>query len=169
MGREGQAQAQGLLLRQESCLERRRSQLRALTELLSRTVDRELVDKAVQVVQALPPLEYCADAKALLAAVPPPEDPSVRAKVEALQEQVDRLEALLEASKYKEGLAQVDTLLPQVEAVGHAPLLARTLFLGARLRTGAGDFPAAEEWLRKAMAAAAEGKDAALLAGPGAI
>ncbi|HYI00391.1 serine/threonine-protein kinase, partial [Hyalangium sp.] len=163
-GRERPAQTQGLPLLQESCLERRRSQLRALTELLSQAADRALMEKAVQAVESLPPLEYCVDAKALLAAVPPPEDPAVRSKVEALQEQVDRLEALLEASQYQAGLAQTDRLLPQVEAVGHAPLLARTLSLGARLRAGAGDFPSAEEWLRKAMVAAAEGKDGALLA-----
>jgi serine/threonine-protein kinase len=163
-GRGGHTQAQGLMLLQESCLERRRSQLRALTELLSRAADRALMDKAVQAVQALPPLEYCTDGKALIAAVAPPEDPTVRAKVEALQEQVDRLEALLEAGHYQEGIAQADVLRPQVEAVGYAPLLARTLFLGARLRSGAGDFPNAEQWLRRAMVAAAEGKDRALLA-----
>lgn len=163
-GGEEHAKPQGLMVLQESCLERRRSRLRALTELLSQSVDREFMDKAVQAVQALPPLDYCLDAKALTAQVPPPEDPAVRARVEALQEKVDRVEALFETGKYKDGLARADALLPEVQSVGHAPLLARLLFLSARLRSGAGDFPVAEEWLRKAMAAAAEGKDHALLA-----
>jgi tetratricopeptide (TPR) repeat protein len=162
--REGHSQAQGLMLLEETCLERRRSQLRALTELFSQPVDRAFADKAVHAVQALPPLEYCSDAKALTAAVPPPENPAVRSKVEALQERVDRLEALLEAGKYQPGLAQAAALLPEVEAVGYLPLLARTLLLSSRLRSGAGDFPGAEEVLRKAMAAAAQGKDGAVLA-----
>ncbi|WP_263451268.1 tetratricopeptide repeat protein [Hyalangium gracile] len=161
---EGEARAESLLLRQETCLERRRSQLHALTELLSQAPDAELVSKAVQTVQALPPLEYCADAKALAAAVPPPEEPSVRAKVEALQEEVDRLEVLLAAGKFQRGAARADELVPQVEPVGYAPLLARTLLLSAELRSEAGDYKGAEERLHQAMTAAARGKDMATLA-----
>ena len=78
-----------------------------------------------------------------------PEQPEVRAKVEALQEQVDRLEALFDGGKYKEGLAQAETLLPQVEPVGYAPLFARTLFVTARLNEGAGDFTTAEARIRQ--------------------
>ncbi len=162
--REGPTQASGLVLLEETCLERRRSRLRALTELLSQAPDAELVSNAVQAVQALPPLEYCADAKALTATVPPPEDPAVRVKVEALQERVDRLEALLEAGKYREGLGSAEALVPQVEPVGYAPLLARTLFVSAQLREEAGDYAGAEERLGQAMDAAARGKDTALLA-----
>ncbi len=161
---EGSKQARGLAMLQESCLERRRSQLRALTELLSRTPDPALVGRAVQAVQALPPLEYCSDARALTAAVPPPEDPAVRAKVEVVQEQVDALEALFDAGKYKEGLAQADALLSLVEQAGHAPLHARTLFVAARLREATGDYPGAEERMRLALVAAAQGRDMALLA-----
>jgi serine/threonine-protein kinase len=160
---QGQRQAQGLVALEESCLERRRSQLRALTELLSQGPDPAIVSKAVPAVLGLPPLEYCSDAKALTAAVPPPEDPAVRAKVDTLQSQVDQLEALFDAGKYKEGLAQADALLPQVEPVGYAPLLARTLFASARLREGTGDFPAAEERLRQSLKEAARGKDLAQL------
>ncbi|HYH94860.1 tetratricopeptide repeat protein [Hyalangium sp.] len=164
VSREGETRAESLWLREEMCLERRRSQLRALTELLSQAPDAELVSKAVQAVQALPPLEYCADAKALTAAVPPPEEPTVRAKVEALQEQVDRLEVLLAAGKFKLGVARADELVAQVEPVGYAPLLARTLFLSAQLRSEAGDYKGAEERLQQAMTAAARGKDTATLA-----
>ena len=160
---QGPMQTQGLVALEESCLERRRSQLRALTELLSRGPDPALVSKAVPAVLGLPPLEYCADPKALTAAVPPPEDPVVRAEVDSLQAQVDRLEALYDAGKYKEGLAQAEVLLPQVKAVAYAPLLARTLFLSARLREGVGEFPAAEEWMRQSLSEAAQGRDLALL------
>ncbi|HVG63783.1 MAG TPA: serine/threonine-protein kinase [Hyalangium sp.] len=155
----GGAKARGLVLLRESCLEQRRSQLQALTELLSRAPDRQLVGKAVQAVRTLPSLEYCADAKALTAVVPPPEDPAVRAQVEALQAQVDRLEVLFETGKYAEGMTLAETLLPQVEAIGYAPLHARTLILSARMRKETGAYAEAEERLRKAFTIAAKGGD----------
>jgi serine/threonine-protein kinase len=148
----------------ESCLERRRSRLRATTELLSLGADRELLDKAAQTVQSLPPLEDCADDKVLTATVPPPEEPAVRAAVEALLEKVDRVETRLEAGKYKEGLAEVEPLLRQVEPVGHAPLHAQVLFLVARLRSRAGDYKGSEEVTRQALAMAARGRDPRLMA-----
>ncbi|MDY7228239.1 serine/threonine-protein kinase [Hyalangium rubrum] len=157
-------QGQSLGLLREACLERRRSQLQALTELMGRGPDPELVDKAVPVAQALPPLEYCADAQALTAAVPPPEDPQVRARVEALQAQVEPLAVLLAAGKYKEGVALSEQLLPKVEPVGHAPLHARLLLLRAQLQDGAGDYKASENTVSQAISEAARGRDAVLAA-----
>jgi eukaryotic-like serine/threonine-protein kinase len=148
-----------LAVLQEYCLERRRSQLSALTEVLSRGADKDLVGKAVQAVQSLPPLEYCAEAKALTAAVPPPEDPALRARAEPLQQQVDRLEALQQAGKYKEALALGEGLLVEVQALGHAPLHARALYQVAELKDSAGDYKGAEALLREAILPAARGKD----------
>ncbi|MDY7229507.1 serine/threonine-protein kinase [Hyalangium rubrum] len=156
--------AQGLAVRQEYCLERRRSQLRALTELLAGGADAGLLSKAVQAARSLPPLEYCADAQALTAAVPPPEDPQLRAQVDSLQARVDRIEALLEAGKFKEGQALDEELLGQIAPLGYAPLHARTLHLSSRLREGSGDYKGAEERMRQAIAEAGRGKDLALVA-----
>jgi serine/threonine-protein kinase len=161
---EQTAQNSRLAALRESCLERRRSRLHATTELLARGADRELLEKAAQAVQSLPPLEDCEDDKALTAAVPPPEDPGVRAKVEALLAKEDRVEALLGAGKYKEGLALAEPLLHEVEQVGHAPLSAHLLFLTGRLRHDAGDYKGSEEALRQALAESARGKDPALMA-----
>lgn len=157
-------QPQSLVARREACLERRRSQLHALTELLGRGPDPELTDKAVQAVQALPRLEYCADAPALLAAVPPPEDPQVRARVAELQAQVEPLAVLLSAGKYQEGLALSEQLLPWVEPLGHAPLHARALLLRAQLQEGAGDYKGSEATAWQAIQAAARGGDTVLAA-----
>jgi eukaryotic-like serine/threonine-protein kinase len=144
---------------QESCLERRRSRLRATTALLAQSADKALLEKAAQAVQALPPVEDCADAQTLTAAAPPPEDPVVRARVEALLEQVDRVEALLGAGKYPEGLEAGAALLREVEPAGHAPLHAQLLLLLARLKEAAGDYKGSEEMARQALAVAAQGKD----------
>jgi serine/threonine-protein kinase len=143
----------------ESCLERRRSRLRATTELLARGSDPELLAKAVHAVQSLPLIEDCANDEALTAAVPPPEEPAVRAQVENLLKQVDRLEALLAAGKYKEGVTAGEALWAQVEPVGHAPLQAQLLLLLVRLKEGAGDYTGAEAMARKALDAAGRGRD----------
>ncbi|MFL5343205.1 MAG: tetratricopeptide repeat protein [Hyalangium sp.] len=147
----------------ESCLERRRSRLHATTELLARGADRALLEKAAQAAQSLPPLEDCANDEALTSAVPPPEDPLVRAKVEALLGQVDTLEALQAAGQYKEGLATGEKLLPQAESVGHEPLHAQVLFALARLQEDTGDYKGAEALARQALSAAARGRDPRLM------
>jgi eukaryotic-like serine/threonine-protein kinase len=157
-------QSQSLALLQEYCLERRRSQLRALTELLARGPDRELLEKAVQVARSLPPLESCAEARAPLLVVPLPATFEARAHAEALQEQVDRLEALYEAGKYKEGLALAEELLRQAADAQLEPLRARTLYLAARLQEATGDYKGAEARLREALPLASAQGDHPLLA-----
>jgi serine/threonine-protein kinase len=146
------------------CLERQRSQVRALTELFAREPDPESLPKAVQAVQALPPLEYCADAKVLTAAVPLPEDPTVRARVAALQERVDGLQALHASGKYREGLGLAEPLLEEVQALEYAPLKARAAYTVAQLRESNSEYARAETLVRQALLLAAQGKDAVLMA-----
>ncbi|WP_375768620.1 tetratricopeptide repeat protein [Archangium gephyra] len=157
---EGADRLPRLAALREYCLERRRGQLGALTELLAREPDPKLLDGAVQAVQSLYPLSDCADARLLTAVVPPPEDPAVRARAETLEQQVDRLAALHVAGRYAEGLALADTLRPQVAALEHPSLRARVLFWSASLRDGAGDYKGAEAALREALVLSAQGKDA---------
>jgi serine/threonine-protein kinase len=153
-----------LMQLRESCLERRRARLHATTELLAGGADRALLDKAVQAVRGLPLVEDCADDRALTAAVPPPEDPVTRAKVDALLAQVDRVDALLGAGQYRQGLAPGEALVTEAKAAGHAPLLAQALLMLARLRDGAGEYTEAEARLREALTAAARGREPVLMA-----
>ncbi|HEX8433720.1 serine/threonine-protein kinase [Archangium sp.] len=146
------------------CLERRRSQLRSLTELFTQGPDRDNLSKAVQAVQSLPPLDACADVKALTATVPPPEDPTVRARAEALQLQVDELETLRLTGKFRDGLARGEKLLPQVEQVGYAPLRAQALYQIAYLKEATGDYAGAEALVRQTIPEAARSKDLPLVA-----
>lgn len=146
------------------CLERRRGQMQALTELFAQGPDKDNVSKAVQAVQSLPPLEACADVKALTAAVPLPEDPAARTEVESLQVKVDHLEPLRTAGKYRDALASGEQLLPRVEKVGYAPLLAQALYQVAYLKETAGDYAASEAMVRRAIPEAARSKDLTLIA-----
>ncbi|MCP3141519.1 serine/threonine-protein kinase [Pyxidicoccus xibeiensis] len=159
---DGAAGPLRLAVLREYCLERRLDQLGALTEVLTREPDPRLVDQGVQAVQSLPSLRDCADARALMSAVPPPEDLVVRARAEPLQRQVDRLGALLRAGRFKEGIALADALQPQLAALGHPPLHALALYTKAGLQDAAGDYRGAEASLREALPLAAQGRDSEL-------
>ncbi|OJH38324.1 serine/threonine-protein kinase [Cystobacter ferrugineus] len=160
--RDQAGEPRSLAVLKEYCLERARGRLRALTGLLGRGSDAELLPRAVEAAQGLPPLEYCTDARVLTAAVPPPEDSRVRAQAETLQNEVDKLEALYESGKYAEGLTFGEALLPRVAEVPYPPLRARALFQLAQNLEGAGEFKRAEERVREAIPLAAEGRDDAL-------
>jgi serine/threonine-protein kinase len=152
-------QRRSVLTLRDLCLLRRHGQLRALTEVLAAGPDAQVLDKAAQAAEGLYPIAYCADEKALTARVPPPEDPALRARVEALQPRIDRLEAIYTAGKYKEGLAEGGPLLADVEGLAYAPLRAQVIYWMGRLREGDGDYDGARSMLREALFLAAEGKD----------
>ncbi|ATB31745.1 serine/threonine-protein kinase [Melittangium boletus] len=156
--------AQELVVRGAYCLERRRGQLRTLTELYARGPTPDRLAKAVQAVQSLSPLEDCADAKALTSTVPPPGDPTVRVQVEALQTRMDQLEALRLAGGYADALASGQEWLRQVEKVDYPPLKAQALHQVALLRESAGDYAGAEDLVRQAIPLAARSKDLRLVA-----
>ncbi|ATB41217.1 hypothetical protein CYFUS_006682 [Cystobacter fuscus] len=160
--RDQAGEPRSLAVLKEYCLERAHGRLRALTGLLGRGSDAELLPRAVEAAQGLPPLEYCADARVLTAAVPPPENPQVRARAESLQNEVDKLEAFYESGKYAEGIAFGEALLPRVTEVPYLPLRARAQYQLAQNLEGAGEFKRAEARVREAIPLAAEGRDDAL-------
>ena len=149
---------------QAGCLERRRDQLRLLVEELGKGPDPELMPKAVLAVEGLPPLAECGDEKALLAAVPPPTDPALLAKVEELRPHVDRLEVLDNTGKFREGMALADSLKQAVETLDYAPLKARAWFSMARLKSNSGDFEGALALARQALRPASLGREDAVAA-----
>ncbi|WP_257454241.1 serine/threonine-protein kinase [Archangium lipolyticum] len=146
------------------CLERRRGQLRALTELFARGSDPGKLSKAVQAVQSLPPLEACTDVRSLMATVPPPEDAAVRARVDTLQEQVDRLETLWLVGEYREGLSLGEKLLLEAKGLDYPPLHAQALYQVASLKDAMGDYTGAETMARQAIPLAARSKNLVLVA-----
>ncbi|HEX8818760.1 MAG TPA: serine/threonine-protein kinase [Archangium sp.] len=161
---EGVGQSQDLALLQVSCLERRRSQFGALVKLLARGPDKQLLPQAVQIAQSLPTLGSCMDAQTLTSAVPLPQEPTARARIESLQHEVDHLETLWLAGKFSEGLELGARLLPQVEALDYAPLRAQLLYHLGRLHGGLGDYARTDALLRQALTQAARGKDDVLMA-----
>ncbi|WP_309243010.1 serine/threonine-protein kinase [Hyalangium versicolor] len=153
-----------LITLQVSCLERRRAQLGSVVKLLSADSSPEMLSQAAQAVQLLPPLEECANAQALTTAVPMPREPEARARAEELQAKVDRLESMWMAGKFQEGLELGREVLPEVEALDHAPLRAQALYHLGRLQGAGGHFEQADALLRQALVQAARAKDDVLLA-----
>ncbi|MCG8418730.1 MAG: protein kinase [Proteobacteria bacterium] len=115
-----------------SCLDRRKTSLASALSVLAET-DAESLTNAVQVVQSLPSLGYCADTEALTAEVAPPEDAATAGRVDALRKQLSRARALEHTGRYSDGLTIADAVVSAAESVGYKPLLAEALLVQGRI------------------------------------
>jgi len=156
-------QSEMLLDLRMRCLDRRRAELGALGSVLA-AADATTVDNAAAALAELVPVDACADEKALTAAVPPPEDPRVRTRVETLQERLDAANALAAAGRYTDAREQITSLASDASGVDYAPLQARIAFLSGRLADEVGDFDAALTALDRALEHAVDAGDAPLIA-----
>jgi serine/threonine-protein kinase len=156
---QGDAQHREIATLRDACLDRRRDRLRALAALFADKPDPQVLDKAVTAAADLYPLDYCADTAALTARVHPPEDPTQRARVAALEPRAERVEALFSAGKYIEGVAIGEALLPEAAATGYAPLRAEVEYWLGRCRDVTGDIEGGKALLQEAAVSASEGRD----------
>ncbi len=157
-------QSQQLLDKRMQCLDRRLSEMRALTELFAGKADAHVVDEAVHAVLALTSLEGCADVEALSAAVPPPEDGAVRAKVELLHDRLAEATALQLAGKYRESLEMTRKIVDQSAQINYLPIRGKALARLGWLQARTGDLKQAEASLYQVIQIAAEAKDDQLFA-----
>jgi len=151
-------QSEDLLDRKMFCLDQRLRDVQALTGVFSRAYAK-VVERASEAVSGLADLSSCSQAGALLEKTPPPRDPAVRARVQALQGELAWLRALQRSGKYREGLARAEALKGEVLALPFPPLRAELLFLLGRLHLGVGEFRTSEEELYQSAWAAEEARD----------
>src|SRR5262249_54757989 len=85
-------QSDTLLDLRTPCLDHRLDEVRGTVALPEEASDRAALDAADVAATQLTPLDGCADAAALTAALPPPEDPGKRASVAALEKEVLAIE-----------------------------------------------------------------------------
>ena len=159
---ERREQSERLLDLRVQCLQRRREEADAVARLLARGPDRKLLGNAVQVTTSLTPLSACEDSEALLAAVPPPEDPAVRAKVEALRARLDQVAALNMANtsaSFVEGTKIAEEVAQEAKGLSYRPIQAESLRWQGDMQYGSGDFKRAEATFGRALLAAAEARD----------
>jgi eukaryotic-like serine/threonine-protein kinase len=119
-----------LLDRRMACLDRSRSALAALGEVLA-TVEVPAVPDAMVAVAALPDLARCDDTTALLAAVePPPAD--IAAQVARLDGALEQAQLLLAAGRSDEARRRVTEILAAAPTTAYDPLEARALLVLGR-------------------------------------
>ena len=147
--RRGGERSGALLDARMRCLEGRLRALRAATQTLSRT-DGVLVDKAVDLVAALPRLDKCRDSTYVLAAVPPPDDPHTAAVVDDVEQDIATARALETGGRYEDAIGLARRALKRAYGLEYVPSRARAQHaLGsAQLRRGL--IEAAESNLRDA-------------------
>ncbi|MCY1067318.1 serine/threonine-protein kinase [Nannocystis sp. RBIL2] len=117
------SQSTSLFDRRTGCLSRRRAYLSALVDVFI-AADRSVIENAVQATAALPSLESCADADALLAAVAPPDDPHTATQVETRRSQLARAAALEGTGQYTEGLQLAREIRAAAGELHYPPLTA---------------------------------------------
>ena len=135
-------QSEVLLDARSRCLDGRRSHFEALVTVLSQD-HAQASERALGALDALPPIERCADLDYVSARLPLPDDPAVAAEVRRLEERQSTLTALRNTGQYQRTQAELDALGPALEATGHAPLQASYGLLRGKLLDDLGEAEAA--------------------------
>ncbi len=151
-GVRGEQSAEVLDLRM-SCLQERLGGMRALTDVFS-DANGEVVENAVNAVNALGTLERCADVPLLRAVVRPPEDPATQSRVADLRHRLADLRARFNAGRWKEAIKDAPALVAEVRAVAYQPLVAETLALFGMMSFKGNDTKVAEQALTESFWAA---------------
>jgi tetratricopeptide (TPR) repeat protein len=148
----GEQSDQVLTLRM-ACLEHRRTEAKALVQLLS-TANADVALRAPEAVEALTPLSACADTEALLAQVPPPERPDVQARVDAVRQELAASKAQLDVGRYDDAKAGATDAVTKARAAEYPPVLAEALVHLGRTQEQLGDLKGAEATLLDALSTA---------------
>lgn len=120
---ELRAPARVLVTEQRSmCLAERLEIFRAVTSRLA-VVDGASLEHVPAMLELLPPIEACDDARAS-AERPPPPPPPRAAEVHAATRAIAESAATIAAGRYEEGLAQATTALRSAEATSYLPVRA---------------------------------------------
>ncbi|MCY0990994.1 protein kinase [Nannocystis sp. ILAH1] len=133
-----------------ACLVRRRAALDTLVSALT-TATAGDVENMAQAVSALPPLAPCRDTEALVAALPPPEDPNVARAVETHRGTLAQADAYEALGRYEEARALVTPVLDSQEVQAYAPLEAEAWLSLGTVELTALRYGAAVEALTKAL------------------
>jgi tetratricopeptide (TPR) repeat protein len=91
--------------------------------------------------------------------VPPPRDPAVRAKVDALVKRKNEVQALYDAGQYKTALPRAESLLKDASAVDYAPIQGHANFQLGQLHASLGQMKEAAKEAETAALAFQRGRD----------
>jgi tetratricopeptide (TPR) repeat protein len=150
-------QSDTLLDLRVACLDRHQTELDAVVGVLSTATDVEMVERALDVVGALPDLAACADADRLRSRIAAPDDAVAAAEIEATLASTAQARADLAAGRVHPAAAQVPALLATARELAYAPLLAEVLHLHAQIERDLRHSTSASEAFAEAFRYAVEG------------
>jgi tetratricopeptide (TPR) repeat protein len=136
-----------------ACLDQRLVSFTALVELLVEA-DATVVEKSIEAVEHLPPLEPCSDHAWLLARVRPPEDPELAAKVDALRQQFAHVDALVVAGKSTDALEPAEAADREAISLEFPATIAEAALTRGRVEQELGRFAEAQGSYERAYFAA---------------
>ncbi len=126
------------------CLESRRLALTSALSVLEHADD-DVANQSVTMLATLPTLQRCDDVEALRAAIPPPEDPQVASRVDALREQLASIRARSDAGRYSGLLEQLEPIVEEARTLGYPPLHVEADHHHASLLVSLGEFERGEQ------------------------
>ena len=151
-------QSEELLDLRMTCLERRLDSVRATVDVLAHA-DRDTITRANELVGQLPTLDACKDTETLRAAVKPPVDPKLAARVAAAQRSLAAVRALWIAGRYTDAQTQLAPLRTEASTLAWRPLEGEVMLQAARLADSTGNYADSVKLYRDAAVAAEAGRD----------
>jgi tetratricopeptide (TPR) repeat protein len=143
-------QSDAMLDRRMACLDGRRHQLAAVTQLMIGGGD-DVVDRAMDLVATVEPVSGCDDLAALAAGLTPNDDLARRSAVDAAREQLARADAALSAGRIAEALALSGEVGTIADDIGYEPLQAEVLLVRGSAHDLAGSMPEARRDLERGL------------------
>jgi len=110
-----------------ACLRSRRDALAEVVGLLV-AANADRVEHAVTLAAGLPRVSHCNDVEALLAVLPPPDDPGIAADVERQRQRLQEAVARRAVGEYDEALALADAVVSRAQQLDYAPRVAESNF-----------------------------------------
>ena len=142
-------QSSALLDLRMACLDERLRHVEATVDVLAEA-DVAVLNKAIELLDGLPGLDRCADADALTAEVPPPEEPSVAERVAQLDASSIEAQTRQRAGKFDEALALASAVVAEADTVDYEPIRVRAWVRLGELQSDTGDYATAATTLAQA-------------------
>ncbi|WAS96008.1 serine/threonine-protein kinase [Nannocystis punicea] len=114
------------------CLAQRKAGLREAIAVL-RAADGEVAARGLEIIRGVPPVDDCADLRALASEAPLPEDPEQRAALAEQRARLERVGALDRAGREVAAIELAEEVVASAEARSSRPALAEALLARARL------------------------------------
>ncbi len=148
-----------MLALRQTCLDRQQDRVESVIELFE-DADHALLGHMNELLSTLPRPEHCTDFRTLARIGNSDTNEPLGAAIEALRRRLFRVQAELEAGRYREGETHIKPLLEEATALGDREFLAQVRLAYGRLATENGDLDEALvsylDSLREALSIGAE-------------